>query len=186
MTAEEYLAFERASDRKHQFFDGQIFDMSGGSREHSLIASNCVGELRTALKRGPCETHGSDLRIHNPKSGLYTYADALVVCGEPRFLDDVHDTLVNPILIVEVLSDSTEAYDRGDKLTQYRSIPTLRDYVLISQKAVEVQHYAKQDDGTWTLRWLGAGEVLRPTGVDAPVAVDDLYARVFPQAGGAS
>src|ERR1700682_2161048 len=106
MTEQEYLALERAAEERHEYADGEIFAMSGGTWEHSLIASNVTGELRAALLERPCTAHGSDMRIHIPSPGRYTYADALVVCGEPVFTDAVRDTVENPVVIVEVLSDS--------------------------------------------------------------------------------
>ncbi|MBI4703866.1 MAG: Uma2 family endonuclease [Deltaproteobacteria bacterium] len=183
----EYLAFERASPTRHAFLAGEIFDMSGGSREHSLIGANFVGELRAALRGRPCEVHGPDLRIHIPRTGLYTYADALVVCGRVEFADDVRDTLLNPAAVVEVLSDSTEAYDRGEKFHHYRSVPSLSHYVLASQRQVLLEHFARQPDGSWAFVVLGPGERLvigRPLGAPAEIAVDALYDRVFEAADG--
>jgi len=113
MTPEEYLAFERTSEQKHEYADGEIFAMSGGTREHSLVGQNVAGELRNALLERPCEVPGSDLKIAVLATSRYFYPDVFVVCGEPRFADDQRDSVVNPRVIVEVLSDSTERYDRG-------------------------------------------------------------------------
>ncbi len=179
-SAADYLEIERASSRKHAFLDGEIFDMAGGTHEHSLIASNFVGEFRAGLKTLPCVAHGSDLRIFIPRTGLYTYSDALIVCGEPSFTDDARDTITNPVVIVEVLSDSSEAYDRGEKFMHYRSIPTLCDYVLASQKGVLVEHFARDGEGNWVLRALGPGGRLELTARPLRLEVDDLYVKVFP------
>jgi Uma2 family endonuclease len=178
LTAEEYLAFERASEQKHEFANGEVFAMSGGTREHSLIAANVIGELRSALTDRPCEVHTSDLRVKLATGTRYVYPDVSVVCGEPRFEDAQRDTLLNPSVVVEVLSDSSEAYDRGDKFALYRALPSLRDYLLLSQKAMLVEHFHREDDGSWRLRALGPGNVLALPSIDAHVAVERLYLKV--------
>jgi Uma2 family endonuclease len=181
LSPEEYLAFERASEEKHEYADGEVFAMAGCSRAHSLIMANIQRELGNALLDRPCEAHTSDMRVGIAATGRYVYPDASVVCGEPAFEDAEVDTLLNPNVIFEVLSDSSEAYDRGDKFAQYRSIPSVGDYVLISQKAVHVEHFQRQPDGRWLLTILGPGQqlVLASTGVT--VDVDRLYLKVqFP------
>jgi Uma2 family endonuclease len=180
LTEQEYLAFERASEERHEYANGEIFAMSGGTWEHSLIGTNISGELRAALLDRPCSVHGADMRIHIPANTRYTYADVLVVCGEPDFLDDARDTVRNPVLIVEVLSDSSERYDRGDKFEQYRSIPSLRHYVLASQHKPRIEHFERQPDGAWLLRVAGPGERVQLAGIDCPIAVDRAYLKVFP------
>lgn len=177
MTASEYLAFERASEEKHTFLAGELFAMSGGTRAHSLVASNFVGELGRVTRSLRCEVHGSDLRVHIPSTGLYTYPDALVVCG-PRFLDESHDTLLNPVVLVEVLSDATERFDRGDKFAHYRSIESLRDYVIASQRAPLVEHYERRER-SWVLRPLSDDDTLVLSGIEAKLPVRELYAKVF-------
>jgi len=184
LSEQDYLAFERAAEERHEYADGEIFAMSGGTWEHSLIASNINGELRSALREQRCTAHGSDMRIHIPSTGRYTYADAMVVCGEPVFTDDVRDTVINPVVIVEVLSDSTEKYDRGDKFEQYQAIASLRDYVLVSQKKVRIEHFRKQADGTWVLRTVGAGERVVLESVGCELAVDLAYLKVFGETAG--
>jgi Uma2 family endonuclease len=184
VSEQEYLAFERAADERHEYADGEIFAMSGGTWEHSLIASNINRELSTALLERRCAVHGSDMRIHIPSTGRYTYADALVVCEKPVFTDEVRDTLVNAIVIVEVLSDSTERYDRGDKFEQYQTIASLRDYVLVSQKKVRIEHFRKQADGTWVLRATGPGDRVVLESVGCELAVDMAYLKVFGEAAG--
>jgi Uma2 family endonuclease len=179
ITDAEYLAFERAADERHEYADGEIFARSGGTWEHSLIASNINGELRSALLQRPCAVHGADMRIHIPSTGRYTYADCLVVCGEPSFTDEVRDTLENPVVIVEVLSDSTEKYDRGDKFEQYQSIASLRDYILVSQKKVRIEHFHKQADGTWVLRATGPGDRVVLASLGCELAADMAYLKVF-------
>jgi Uma2 family endonuclease len=179
VSEQEYLAFERASEERHEYVDGEIFAMSGGTVAHSRITANINRELSTALLEGRCTALGPDMRIHIPSTRRYTYADALIACGPLLLLDDVRDTLINPVVIVEVLSDSTEKYDRGDKFEQYQSIPSFRDYVLVSQKKVRIEHFRKQADGTWLLRTAGPGERIMLESGDCDLAVDRAYLKVF-------
>jgi Uma2 family endonuclease len=179
VSPEEYLALERSSEVKHEYAGGEVFAMSGGTREHSLIAANVVGELRGALRARPCEAHASDLRIKNVTMGRYVYPDASVVCGQPLFEDEHRDTLLNPTAVFEVLSDSSESYDRGGKFALYRGIPSIADYILLSQKQVEAEHFRRQPDGTWLLRVLGPGERLQIASIGCDLAVDELYLKVF-------
>jgi Uma2 family endonuclease len=181
---QDYLAFERAAEERHEYADGEIFAMSGGSWEHSLIASNINRELGTALLERRCAVHGSDMRVHIPSTGRYTYADVLVVCDRPVFTDEARDTLENPVVIVEVLSDSTERYDRGDKFEQYQTVASLRDYVLVSQKKARIEHFRKQADGTWVLRVAGPGDRIVLESVGCELLVDRAYLKVFGEAAG--
>ncbi len=144
-TSQDYLEFERRSDAKHEFVNGMIFDMAGASRSHNLIVTNIVSELRAQFKGRRCEVYPNDMRVHIPDTGLYTYPDAVVVCGTPRFADDMRDTLLNPTALFEVLSPSTEAYDRGAKAAHYRRIVSLRHYVIIAQDAPYVECYTRQE-----------------------------------------
>src|SRR5437870_1310644 len=130
---EEYLALEREAEYKSEYVDGFIIAMSGTSRRHSLIAGNVFAAIHAAIRGRPCEVHTSDLRVKVTATGLYTYPDVVALCGEPRFEDEVLDTLLNPDVIVEVLSESTEAYDRGKKAARYRRLESLQEYVLIAQ-----------------------------------------------------
>jgi Uma2 family endonuclease len=179
MTPEQYIAFERASEVKHEYADGEVFAMAGCTREHSLIAMNTAAELRHQLRGRPCEVHGPDMRIKIAATGRYVYADASVVCGTARFEEEHRDILLNPIVIVEVLSDSTEAYDRGEKFEQYRSLSSFQEYVIVSQKKARVEHFRRQTDGRWVLTVLGAGDWLRLESIGCEVAVDELYLKVF-------
>lgn len=178
VTPAAYLAFERSSAEKHEYADGEIFAMAGSSREHSLITANVQRELGNALLERPCEVHTSDMRIKIASTGRYVYPDASVVCGEPHFEDAELDTLLNPELIVEVLSDSTEAYDRGDKFDQYRSIPSFTDYLLISQKAIRIEHFQRQADGRWLLTIVGPGARLAIDSIGVTIEVDRLFLKV--------
>lgn len=179
MTPEEYLAFERASEQKHEYVDGEIFAMSGGTREHSLLGSNVTTSLSLALRRRPCEVHTSDMKVRSGREPEYHYPDVSVVCGKPIFEDETRDVLLNPKVIVEVLSESTERYDRGDKLDSYGTIASLEEYVLVSQTKVRVEHYHRGPDGTWIYRKLGAGELLVLPSIGCEIPVDEIYLKVF-------
>jgi len=155
-TAEEYLALERQADERHQFVDGQIYAMAEESLEHSTICSNLVATLVPQLRRKPCRVLSPNMKIrsspavHGSLKGMFSYADLSVVCGEPRFHDQHRDVLLNPRLIVEVLSPGTEAFDRGGKFLRYRShLESLSDYLLVSTRLPLVEHYQRQPDGRW-------------------------------------
>ena len=149
---QQYLAQERMAKFKSQYFGGEMFAMAGGSREHNLIVANIVRELGNELKDRRCEVYASDMRVKVSKSGLYTYPDTSVVCDTPEFEDDQFDTLVNPKLLFEVLSESTESYDRGGKFRQYREIDSLKEYVMVSQDRVSVECYLRQAGDRWLLK----------------------------------
>lgn len=179
LSPQEYLEIERSSPERHEFAGGEIFAMAGGTREHNLTAGNIFAELRLALLQRRCEVYSSDMRIKIAATGRYVYADSAVVCGRPVFEDETRDTLLNPIVIVEVLSSSTEAYDRGDKFAQYRTIPSFQDYVLASQKEPRIEHFRRMPDGTWLLRILLPGETLVLDSIGCELAVDRAYLKVF-------
>lgn len=173
MTIAEYLQRERKAEIKSEFYDGEIFAMAGGSPTHSLIAANIAGEARQLLKDGSCQVFNSDLRIKVDPTGLYTYPDATIVCGDLQFDDDQRDTLLNPTVLVEVLSESTERYDRGRKSQHYRQIPSLKILVLISQEAFHVEWYTRRDDSNWLLQErIGWDESLNlePLGIQIPLS----------------
>ena len=149
LTATEYLAIERQAETRSEYLDGEMFTMAGGSRRHNLIKGNTERELSLQMKTRSCEVYSSDQRVHIPATGLYTYPDVLVVCGEPHFDDEQGDTLLNPTLIVEVLSPNTEAYDRGKKFEHYLSIDSLSEYLLISQDEPRIEQFVRQDGGRW-------------------------------------
>jgi Uma2 family endonuclease len=151
LTEEDYLRLERQALDKSEFHNGQMFAMAGGSINHSLLA-NSIGALLRGQVQAGCRVFNSDLRINIASSKIYTYADCSVICGEPQFSTDQQDNVLNPLLIVEVLSPSTEGYDRGKKFELYRTIETFREYLLIHQDRPHVEHYSKQDDGAWLLR----------------------------------
>jgi Uma2 family endonuclease len=179
LTTAEYLAFERASETKHEFHRGEVFAMTGASRNHNRITTNISGELYAALKGSPCENYASDMRVKVDATGLYTYPDIVATCANAQFEDKEIDTLLNPQLIIEVLSDSTEKYDRGEKFIQYREIPSLNDYVLVSQKQPRVEVFSRQDDGSWVMRVADSptASVTFPS-VGVTLKMQDVYARV--------
>ncbi|MBA3442867.1 MAG: Uma2 family endonuclease [Pyrinomonadaceae bacterium] len=151
LTPQEYLAIERQAETKSEYYIGEMFLITGASREYNLIGTNLTGALQPQLRQKPCEIYAKDMRVLIPATGLYTYPDIVVVCNEPKFEDAELDTLLNPTLIIEVLSDSTEKYDRGKKSENYRSIESLREYLLIAQDEPKLEHYARQSNGGWLL-----------------------------------
>ncbi len=152
LTPDQYLVQERQADFKSEYFRGETFAMAGASREHNLIVANIVGEFRNALKERPCEVYPSDMRVKVSPSGLYTYPDAVVVCEKPQFEDQAVDTLLNPTVLLEVVSESTESYDRGAKSSRYRELVSLKEYVLIAQDRVSIECYVRQPGNRWLLR----------------------------------
>lgn len=178
-TPQEYLAWEQDQPTKHEYLDGEIFDLAGASAEHNDICANLLRELGNVLLDKPCRPRGSDQRVHIPETGLYTYPDALVVCGTPEYEDDKRLTLLNPTVIVEVLSESTESYDRGKKFRHYRSIPSLRDYLLVSQDDVWVEHYVRATDGNWVLHDTLPGGTIALASCGVELRVARLYLNVF-------
>lgn len=141
LSAEDYLRIDRAAEFRSEYHDGQMYAMSGGTPRHSQISANATAALHALFRGSSCTTFNSDLRIHTPATGLYTYADCVVVYGESQLLDDSKDTLLNPCLIVEVLSPSTQDYDRETKFLNYRSIPSLREYLVIAQDRILVEQW---------------------------------------------
>lgn len=179
MTPAEYLAFDRASPAKHEYWDGEVFAMSGGSREHSQLQANVSAALVNALRERPCIALTADMRVRIPASEKYVYPDGIVVCGEVLVEDDENDTLLNPTVLFEVLSDSTESFDRGRKFENYQSITALTDYVLVAQDRVRVEHFRRQADGSWLLRILGPTDRLILESAGCEIAVEDIYHKVF-------
>jgi Uma2 family endonuclease len=176
-TPEEYLALDRMAEFKSEYVDGRIVAMTGGSWDHSAIISDLGGEIRARVRGRPCATHGGTLRV-KVGSGRYVYPDLLVVCGTPRLEDGVHDTLLNPTLIIEVLSPSTELYDRGEKFAHYRTIESLMEYVLVAQDRMAVERYTRRGD-LWAYAAIGPEDgtlVLESIGCEIPL--DAIYEHV--------
>lgn len=180
-TLEEYVALDAAAEYKCEYVDGRVYAMSGGTEPHALVCWNLLGLLHAAFRGRPCRAYPSDLRVKVAETGTYTYPDLSALCGEPAFDERVVDTLLNPSVLVEVLSPSTEAYDRGEKFARYRRVPSLREYVLVAQDRPRVECYTRRGDG-WVLTEasaLDAAVELRSVGVT--LALGEVYERVaFP------
>jgi Uma2 family endonuclease len=171
----EYLRLEEVSTVKHEYLGGQIYAMAGGTPEHTALAAAVIVRLGRALDGGPCRVYTSDLKIRVRETGLCTYPDVSVVCG-PREVDpESADAVTNPTLLVEVTSKSTEEYDRGEKFDHYRRIPSLREYVVASHRAPEIEVHRREPDGRWTRRVARAGERLELVSACA-LEVSALYA----------
>ncbi len=175
-TSEEYLALERESFEKHEYYKGEIFAMAGAGFNHNRLQKNFIIEVGSFLKGKSCDIFGSDLRIHVPATTFYTYPDAAIVCGKLESYDENFDIALNPIVIVEVLSPSTKSYDRGEKFMLYRSIKTLQEYILIDSLSVKVEHHTKQSNNTWLLQEFSLMEdVLFISSIHYSFALSELY-----------
>ena len=185
-TPQEYLALERKSETRNEYYNGEIFAMAGASREHNLTVANLLRDIGNQLEDRPCESYPSHMRVSIEATGLYTYPDVSMVCGEPRFQDREVDTLLNPTVIVEVLSPSTEAYDRGDKFRHYRRIDSLREFVLISQDRMMVEHYTRRGND-WVLSDLtDPDQVLKLESIGCQIPLNRIFAKItFPEPGSA-
>ena len=149
VTAADYLARERQVETRNEYLNGCIYAIGGASRSHNRVTFNLARRLGNQLDRSPCEAFVNDMRVKVSPTGLYTYPDVVVACGEPRFEDQHVDTLLNPTVIIEVLSDSTADYDRGDKFAHYRTLESLSDYLLVAQDKPRIEHYRRQANGQW-------------------------------------
>ncbi|HYM59682.1 MAG TPA: Uma2 family endonuclease [Thermoanaerobaculia bacterium] len=176
-TIDEYFAVETMSPVRNEYFEGEILAMAGGSANHNRIARNVLLSLEPKLREGPCESLGSDTRILTA-SGLYTYPDVVVICGPVILSGDRLETITNPTVLVEVLSPSTRDYDRGEKFELYRSIPSFREYLLIEQSAVDVEHRWRSGDEWLSERKSALQDVIRLNSIEVDLKVADLYARV--------
>jgi Uma2 family endonuclease len=181
-TLEEYFELERTSLEKYQYYRGEVFAMAGASVAHNDIVTNLIGELRDKLRGTPCRVMPSDIRIKCP-TNLFTYADALIVCGERELLKyQGLETLLNPKVVFEVLSESTESYDRGKKFEHYQSIPSLQEYVLVAQDRPHIDHFVRKGDGKWQLTMIdGIASSLRLATVDCELTFRAIFEGVtFP------
>jgi Uma2 family endonuclease len=179
LSEEEYLALDRASQLRHEFYDGSMYAMSGGSHRHGIIGSSLGRELGNALKGKPCYVSNSDVRVRISPGRSYVYPDAVVVCGDPKYADDQKDTLLNPTLVIEVLSDSTERHDRGYKAEQYRKIDSLQEYALVSQARSSVEIYRRRDNGQWLLtHYTGLDAVAHFESVDCNIPLAEIYDKI--------
>jgi len=178
-TPAEYLALDRAAAYKSELIDGHIYAMTGATREHNLISLNIAAELRSQLKGRPCETYNNDMRIKGATARKYHYPDVVVACGKAELEDEHGDTLLNPAVLIEVLSASTEAYDRGGKFADYRRIPTLREYLLVAQDQPRIERYVRQG-GAWLLTEAeGLEASISLDALGCALALREVYDRVF-------
>ncbi|MBK9261246.1 MAG: Uma2 family endonuclease [Polyangiaceae bacterium] len=182
MPAAEYLAWEREQPEKHEYHLGEIFAMAGGSHRHNFLSTAVAAELRACLRGKPCQVFSSDQRISAAQGERYVYADAVVTCGGVRTEPGAKDVLANPMIIVEVLSRSTETFDRGDKWGAYQRLPSLTDFLLVAQSAARIEHYQRQSDGSWRYLLVEAGGSITLSN-GASLSVDDIYAGAFELAG---
>lgn len=178
-TPEEYLSLEDQADYRSEYYGGKIFAMAGASRPHNLIAGNLYAALNQFLRAKPCEAYISDMKLLIKKHQLYTYPDIMVVCGRPKFAPGRNDTITNPVVIVEVLSKSTQQYDQGEKFEFYKAIDTFRDYVLVAQHQMHVEQFQKQADGLWLHTELEDPQAtLSLTSLGFEIVVGDIYHKV--------
>ena len=179
LTPEAYLELERQSEAKHEYIDGTLVAMAGASANHSRIQFNLIANLKPQLRPNGCFGYGSDMRVKSGAFSIYSYPDLSVVCGKPEYGQDRPETLLNPILLIEILSPATERYDRGKKFAHYRRIPALKEYVLVAQDAPLIEHYVRQPDGTW--RWAaveGLDETIALTTIGCTLPLAEVYDQV--------
>jgi len=178
-TPDEYLAREEAAEYKSEYYRGEIFAMAGTSINHNRIAGNLHTKFNQAFAGKNCEALMSEIKVWIEAEQFFTYPDLLVICGDPAFYRNRKDTITNPLVIVEILSTSTQGYDRGDKFNFYRSIPTLKEYILIAQYRLHVEQYALNENGEWMVtEYHAADEVLKFSSVDFQIKISELYERV--------
>jgi len=179
ITPAEYLAIDRKAEYKSEYFNGEMLAMSGASERHVSIVANVMYLLVGQLKGRPCKAYASDMRVKVSPTGLYTYPDVVVVCDQPQFADEQRDTLLNPTLIVEVLSESTKDYDRGEKFEHYRTLPSLSEYVLIAQDKYHVEHFVRQPDNRWLLSETNLLEdTIHLSSIACDLALAEVYDKV--------
>jgi Uma2 family endonuclease len=174
---DEYLALEREAEYRSEYFAGRVYAMAGGSREHSAITVNVTVVIGSQLRGKPCQAFSNDMKVRAGR--LYAYPDLSVVCGEPTFRDARRDVLLNPVVLFEVLSPSTEAFDRGKKLAQYQQIPSLKDYVMIAQDEPRIDHYERRSDNEWRVSIIvGMGANVHLDSIDCTLPLSEVYDKV--------
>src|SRR5712692_636457 len=179
ISPQEYLRLERQSEYKSEYLNGEIFPMTGASRKHNLVTTNISSSLHRQLKGRPCEVYAVDMRVKVRATGLYTYPDVAVVCGDPQFEDEQVDTLVNPTVLIEVLSDSTERYDRIAKSSYYRTIDSLAEHLLVAQNEIRLEQYVRQPNGEWLLcEYSTLDSAAQVTSIDCSLLLSDVYDKI--------
>lgn len=183
LAALDYLVGERAGDQRHEYYDGRVVALAGGSEAHSLISVNIAASLHGQLRRTTCAVHASDMRVAIATANTYTYPDVTIVCGEPLFTDDQRDTLVNPTVIIEVLSPSTQKRDRGYKSQKYRMIASLQEYIIVEQQTCYVEQYVCKAEFQWLLNIANRMDhSIDLSSIGCTLSLTDVYERVvFPQ-----
>ncbi|HEV7377510.1 MAG TPA: Uma2 family endonuclease [Pyrinomonadaceae bacterium] len=179
LTLEEYLAIERKSEIKHEYFAGEMFAMVGASKRHNLITANIIRILGNQLLARPCNVYPSDMRVKVSATGKYTYPDVVVACDEEEYDDVEKDTLLNPVIIIEVLLESTEAYDRGKKFKQYQAIQSLTEYLLVAQEQYRIEQYVRQSNSEWRYtEYHNAEDVIKISVIGCELVLKDVYTKV--------
>lgn len=179
LTPEDYLKMEETSEIKHEYYQGELFALAGGSYNHNVIAGNFFACMHTAFRKKACSVFNSDMRVLVKQNSLYTYPDVSALCGEIQFAGKRNDTITNPALIIEVLSEATKNYDRGQKFELYRALPSLKEYILIHQDHIYIEQFVKQTSGKWLLSDIKeADEVLHLESVGEMLPLQDVYSKV--------
>lgn len=178
LTVEEYLEQELAAEFRSEYYKGEVFAMSGGSRHHARIILNIAAELRQALRGKPCNVYITDVRLGVTKADLYTYPDIMVTCGAEEMLDQKSETLLNPVLIIEVLSPSTQGYDRGAKFEHYRTLKSVREYLTVAQDRIHVEQHVRQPDNRWLLTEHAQPEATVNLSIMVDLKMSDIYEKV--------
>ena len=179
LTPQEYLIWERRQETRHEYFEGEVYAMTGASREHNLLTLNLAASLHAQLRGGPCEVYTNDMRVKVGETGIYTYPDVAVACERSEFEDEEVDTLLNPVAIIEVLSTSTEQHDRGAKFMHYRTLPSLQDCLLVAQTECRVEHFVRQPANRWLLtEYRGLDETIDLAGLGCRLLLRDVYERL--------
>ncbi|HEY8602461.1 MAG TPA: Uma2 family endonuclease [Thermomicrobiales bacterium] len=179
MSVEEYLEFERTSETKHEYYGGEVLAMARASYDHNTIVGNVFAGLRAQLRGKPCRVNFSDIRVQIPDSRLFIYPDLTVVCGQPQFRDERRDVLLNPKVIIEILSPSTESHDQGKKFQHYRTIESLDEYVLIAQDAPRIEHFVRQANDRWLFsEAIGIDATLALPTIDCTLPLAEVYQEV--------
>ncbi len=179
LSPEEYLEIERQAEYKSEYYNGEMFAFAGASENHVVITGNVSAIFHAQLKNKKCKVYSNDMRVKVSTTGLFTYPDVAVVCNQGKFEDEHRDTLLNPIVIVEVLSPSTENYDRGTKFEHYRTIDSLTDYLLVAHDKIHVEHYVRQSDRSWLFsEYKSAEDKIKIESIGCELLVAEIYEKV--------
>ncbi len=178
-TPEKYLELERKSEIRHEYIDGEIFEMAGAGKRHNQISANIMRLLGNQILERDCNVYASDMRINITSTGKYTYPDIVGICGEEQFEDEKDDILLNPMLLIEILSKSTEAYDRGTKFEFYQTIESFSEYILITQEPFRIEQFVRQDKNTWTyLEFRKPEDKIKLNSIECEISLQDIYHKV--------